>query len=654
MAVEQQQETVLLNFEIDQLAAERQLERIEGIILDNKAAQQELTKAYKAGNITQKEYVQENLRLQGNLKKEQDQKRVLIKTLETESNSRNALKLRVAQLTKEYDNVNRKTVEGAKRADQLEKELKELNAEITKTSKSAGLFKDQIGNYPQAFQQASQNIRVAGVSVADIGTKLASFANPATAAVAVIGALGAAYARSTAGAKDLSFAQNQLSEATTLITNKFALLITSAEDGEGALTRLLNISLNIADFTQFGNILSLVGLDLSDIASASKALALLTEQLEDLGRLEEEVRTNANQRLEQNQELLEQIADDQVSINEKVAAANTIEQNLLINKRNILDVLRQELALVEARAASDKDNESLLDAVIAKRRQISQESAALEKQLTKINKVQDDLNIKLQQELELQRLIAREKNAPATNLGAEGSLPSLSDPAIAASDARIKQFTTELKAVEFTEKQKQDYYRDSATIKQAIDAQVYDSSKQLFGALSALAAEGSAEQKALALINIGINTAEALVSGIAASQDIPYPGNLVAMATTIATVLANIAAAKQYIDGFAEGGYTGPGEKYDVKGVVHAGEYVTPKHVVESPAAQGHLRALERMRTGYADGGFVTNQNTAPAQQALIMANAIRNLPTPVVSAVEMTRAQNRIRVKENVSRLGV
>src|SRR5688572_725459 len=142
------EETVILHFEVDQAGAEQKLEKIEGLILDNRKAQQDLTKAYKAGTITQEEYVKENLRLQQNIKKEQDQKRTLLRTINTESNSRNALKLKVSQLTKEYDSLNLKTAQGAKRADELEKELAQLNAQLTKGDKAAGLFKNQIGNYP--------------------------------------------------------------------------------------------------------------------------------------------------------------------------------------------------------------------------------------------------------------------------------------------------------------------------------------------------------------------------------------------------------------------------------------------------------------------------------------------------------------------------
>ncbi|AJW76921.1 hypothetical protein X275_01370 [Marinitoga sp. 1197] len=55
--------------------------------------------------------------------------------------------------------------------------------------------------------------------------------------------------------------------------------------------------------------------------------------------------------------------------------------------------------------------------------------------------------------------------------------------------------------------------------------------------------------------------------------------------------------------GFATGGYTGSGGKYDVAGVVHKGEYVIPAWMVkEHPEL---VALLEKKRKGYAEGGAV-------------------------------------------------
>lgn len=77
--------------------------------------------------------------------------------------------------------------------------------------------------------------------------------------------------------------------------------------------------------------------------------------------------------------------------------------------------------------------------------------------------------------------------------------------------------------------------------------------------------------------------------------------------------------------GFADGGfkpegYTGDGQKYDVKGYFpdgqpyHAGEYIIPKEVLKNPAIIPMVRQIEAVRTqktnvnplpkGFADGGF--------------------------------------------------
>jgi|25_taG_2_1085351.scaffolds.fasta_scaffold00063_28 ElaB/YqjD/DUF883 family membrane-anchored ribosome-binding protein len=54
--------------------------------------------------------------------------------------------------------------------------------------------------------------------------------------------------------------------------------------------------------------------------------------------------------------------------------------------------------------------------------------------------------------------------------------------------------------------------------------------------------------------------------------------------------------------GFADGGYTGSGGKYDPAGIVHAGEFVVRKEMVERPGVLGMLEGLNR---GYASGGYV-------------------------------------------------
>lgn len=81
------------------------------------------------------------------------------------------------------------------------------------------------------------------------------------------------------------------------------------------------------------------------------------------------------------------------------------------------------------------------------------------------------------------------------------------------------------------------------------------------------------------------------------------------------------ATAERVVGGFAEGGYTGNGGRYEVAGVVHRGEYVVPMPEMSNPRvldAVGTIEAIRRQRTaanpftvGYAEGGY-TGTPTMP------------------------------------------
>lgn len=110
-----------------------------------------------------------------------------------------------------------------------------------------------------------------------------------------------------------------------------------------------------------------------------------------------------------------------------------------------------------------------------------------------------------------------------------------------------------------------------------------------------------------ALKTLAINAAQGIgataiqQAGSAALQGIQGWSGWASMATSVA-----------HFFGYASGGYTGDGAKYDVAGVVHAGEYVQPKSIMNQPGAlqfqeafRHHgMAAISRFR-GYADGGSV-------------------------------------------------
>lgn len=729
------EQTVLLKFEVDQGNAEKQLIAVNKSLLNNKKAQQDLSAAYKKGTITQDEYVQENIRLQNTIKKEQQESAKLTKLIQTESNSRNALKIKVGDLAKEYDNLNTETTEGAKRAQELQKELTQLNNQINKGSEKAGLFKDQIGNYPKAFGDAAKEINVAGVSVGGLAEGFTSLLNPATATVAVIGALGAAYARSTIGAKDLSFASNELGEVTTILTNKFAGLISSAEDGEGALTKLLNVSIGyVANQTLFGNALKLFGLNLNDVAKQAKETALALEQIEDLERLLLQLRAQNNDRLEENQELITEINQEETTYLKKVADANKIIENLKTNETNLLGIEKAELSLLQKRLDADKENEELQTAVLQKKLDIADIEKNTTKQIEKTKKMLDNINEaeakRIEQQKEKVRIFTQEANAfvnaadkaileKFTNVDAsyfgEGDVkqaPKELNPATGRdkaseldANALAKEQKDTLKVYQEVYGEKADLYNKDtdayiSTVRSKLevqyelqtgelklseayaditngrsdtysqDAQNYINAQVAkqkanqdfisslgndFTTLAGLFKKGSDVQKAFALATIFTNEAKAISGLVAASENNPLNAvteggaGLAQYATGFTEIIANIGAAISILnEGFASGGYTGYGGKYEPKGVVHGNEYVIPSETVNKFGAS----YFDKYLPGYADGGLVANRATESVNNSVLIANAFKNMPPIYTSVVEMTRASNRVQAKENYATL--
>ena len=122
--------------------------------------------------------------------------------------------------------------------------------------------------------------------------------------------------------------------------------------------------------------------------------------------------------------------------------------------------------------------------------------------------------------------------------------------------------------------------------------------------------EATGAYKALFAVSKAFAIAQAtlgLSNAISNAMSLPWPANLAAAASAagyMGTILSNVNAVTA---GFADGGYTGAGGKYDVAGLVHKGEGVLSQRDI---GAMGGPSAFEAFRaslhTGYADGGYVS------------------------------------------------
>ncbi|WP_213709726.1 phage tail length tape measure family protein [Klebsiella aerogenes] len=121
---------------------------------------------------------------------------------------------------------------------------------------------------------------------------------------------------------------------------------------------------------------------------------------------------------------------------------------------------------------------------------------------------------------------------------------------------------------------------------------ITDSMGVMFGEQSAMYKAAFVTQKAFAIAQAALQLPMAMGQALAG---LPFPANIAAMASVVglmASITSSISSAAAV--GFASGGYTGSGGKYQPAGIVHKGEYVFDQ---ESTNRIG-VSQLEALRNG--------------------------------------------------------
>jgi hypothetical protein len=164
-------------------------------------------------------------------------------------------------------------------------------------------------------------------------------------------------------------------------------------------------------------------------------------------------------------------------------------------------------------------------------RRIAEIEANLERKLAEI--VEEDTQAKeLKENL---RQIADAEIIAVQQEGRDKELAILEEHAKKQKAIEDKAVADVKKAEEDKKKLRMDGLSAAGSILGAID--------QLVAASGNNSKEAVALQKTLAVAQIAIDTAKAIVGAIAQAQSVPYPGNLVAIATGVAAVVAGIASA---------------------------------------------------------------------------------------------------------------
>lgn len=193
-----------------------------------------------------------------------------------------------------------------------------------------------------------------------------------------------------------------------------------------------------------------------------------------------------------------------------------------------------------------------------------------------------------------------------------------------------------------------------------IEQAKYEAAAAITGGMSDMLAEigennraFAAASKILALAEIAIDTGKAISAGVASAMEVPFPANLVAVATTITTVMANITNAIKTVKSakFAEGGLvTGPGSGTSDSIPAHLsnGESVMTSRATEMFAPV--LSAFNQIGGGVP---ISVQQSSSVIEGEEMLARAVAKgvaaLPRPVVSVEEITTTANRVAVLEKL-----
>lgn len=154
-----------------------------------------------------------------------------------------------------------------------------------------------------------------------------------------------------------------------------------------------------------------------------------------------------------------------------------------------------------------------------------------------------------------------------------------------------------------------DYYTNSQALQLAGMGQIASGLSSIVGDM---AGEQSSAYKAMFAIEKGFAIAQsalAIQTGVSKAIALGFPQNIPVIAQTVMEGAKITSAIRAITDtGFANGGYTGHGGKYEPAGVVHKGEGVlTQEEVKALGGPQGFEDLRKSIRRGYATGGLVAD-----------------------------------------------
>lgn len=150
-------------------------------------------------------------------------------------------------------------------------------------------------------------------------------------------------------------------------------------------------------------------------------------------------------------------------------------------------------------------------------------------------------------------------------------------------------------------------------------------------------------------------TATSAINAYSSAAAVPLIGYIlapIAAASAVAAGMLQVAAIKKQQEasaaqGYAKGGFTGDGGKYEVAGIVHKGEWVASQELLQSPVARPMIEALDYAQRTNTIGSLRSDDVSRSIVAPSVYAQSAPSSPTVILQPTQQQSEQSDKQMKE-------
>lgn len=150
-------------------------------------------------------------------------------------------------------------------------------------------------------------------------------------------------------------------------------------------------------------------------------------------------------------------------------------------------------------------------------------------------------------------------------------------------------------------------------------------------------------------------TATSAINAYSSAAAVPLIGYIlapIAAASAVAAGMLQVAAIKKQQEasaaqGYAKGGFTGEGGKYEVAGIVHKGEWVASQELLQSPVARPMIEALDYAQRTNTIGSLRSDDVSRSIVAPSVYAQSAPSSPTVILQPTQQQSEQSDKLMKE-------